>query len=739
MQSNFSISLSNGGDYITSDQLQRKILEIDRGESCSKSTETRDIDDGNKINGELMNNYEEDNSESEDETDWSQKSDDSNEKLTEDHLVSAAIDYSHGQLPIVNNILCLTDPNLKALDHIPFIYWSILNPWLAIKILYFKLLKYLGRKTMPLIYPLLKSDFHIILLLFIYALISSNNVLYFFPMLVYYISFTVMIFTTFQMLQRNREFFDFRLWSGLFICYSGGTLNGENAEIQYIKNNLKPYGQFFISLIINLLVYPLISHQWFPHSELTIVAFCLTFMTLFGFMAKRRSKTIYDSFVLLSFAVNVLAKYPYETDPVVAQGWRFLDLNIPTFPSYVIGNGIEFCINFNMLLYLCIPLLFVRIASKDNWRGTYKTLIPHCVTLSWLQICIISSQGATMFGFLRGVLALVGVVLFLPLVGITSVILPVIAVTKWIIMSNLIYSFCLFLILSVLGLGVCYVCAQTRFRKYTAIIQVFLMMLAFFVLINSHVNNVNNNNDEQYYDNSNKIDQYMSWEVFQKFCHQPVWQEENVAVAQIKCAELENTLIHWDGYVTDIKIKSISNTWKKFIDKLPSTFASYLYCFYGEEVKDDCKNIPDIVRDDCLSFYNSIKFVNKCSLEKYNVYNFEILITMQSGIWAKTTQVSLDVADVFKNFTLGLKPNDHIWFKGSIYNNEYIGADGVLGGFKPCVKLNEIGCISCFNKILTDTKISIDNNCNLRSVLNMFYSGCKFILNVLFNPIVIIK
>lgn len=44
-----------------------------------------------------------------------------------------------------------------------------------------------------------------------------------------------------------------------------------------------------------------------------------------------------DLIALLSFCVNVLAKYPYETDTVVSKGWRFLDLHVPTFASYVIG------------------------------------------------------------------------------------------------------------------------------------------------------------------------------------------------------------------------------------------------------------------------------------------------------------------------------------------------------------------------------------------------------------------
>jgi wolfamin len=117
---------------------------------------------------------------------------------------------------------------------------------------------------------------------------------------------------------------------------------------------------------------------------------------------------------LLSFCVNVLAKYPYETDMVVSKGWRFLDLHVPTFASYVIGkyvckiffkilfydyfnflpgNGVEFCLNFRALFYLILPTIMVKMAARNNWRGIYTDLIPHCMTLSWWQMALVASQG----------------------------------------------------------------------------------------------------------------------------------------------------------------------------------------------------------------------------------------------------------------------------------------------------------------------------------------------------------
>lgn len=52
-----------------------------------------------------------------------------------------------------------------------------------------------------------------------------------------------------------------------------------------------------------------------------------------------------DYLGFLSFMLYVLAKYPYETDSVVGVGWRFLDLQVPTFASHVVGKLMP-CLNF---------------------------------------------------------------------------------------------------------------------------------------------------------------------------------------------------------------------------------------------------------------------------------------------------------------------------------------------------------------------------------------------------------
>lgn len=714
----FVNSLSNGEDYITSEQLERHMRSINKEGKPPKTPEEQQDE---LLNGELVNNYEETSSESEEEKDWTNRPDHNNEKLTEDHLVAAAVNYSHGQLPIVNQILCLNDPNLRALDHIPVFQRPILHPLLALKILYYRIIKYLGRLNLFSFLPFAKTDSQFLFLLLLYVFFSSDNFLLFLPMVVYYVTFVVMIITTFQMLQAKRDYQDFRVWSGLFITYSGGSLNAQEAEFQFIRNNLRPYGHFFLALLLNLMVYPLIAEQWIPQSELTVIAFVLTFMTLFGFLPKKRSKMLPHTLVLFSFAVNVIAKYPYETDPVVTQGWRFLDLKVPTFTGYIIGNGVELCINFKVLFYFFIPFLLLQMASKENWRGTYKILIPHCVTLSWLQIVIICSQGATMFGLLRATLALVGIVMFLPMVGLTSVILPAAALTKW-LATNFTYSLLLFLGFLLAGLFICWLVARGRYKRYTTFIQIIFAIAAFLIVFNMDPK-VKTEYEQQ--DDSKPL----SWEVYQKYCYQPSWEDKNMALVQHKCLDLDGVRVSWDGHINSVKIRSLDNKMKQIFDKLPQTLADHLYCIYGEEI-----GCEDMHNEDCLSFFDNVKTRRKCSLAKYNTYTFEVNVRMKWEIWGKAAESILIVEDFFKNFTFALRPSDHVWFKGNLINENC-----PQGDFKPHIVIDEIGCLDCHNTEITQVKLNVKEEVTIEDTAVFLFNGVRSVLNFLFNPIVTFK
>lgn len=50
------------------------------------------------------------------------------------------------------------------------------------------------------------------------------------------------------------------------------------------------------------------------------------------------NKKNFDFLTIFSFVVHLLAKYPYEIDTVVSQYWRYLDVHVPTYASYIVGK-----------------------------------------------------------------------------------------------------------------------------------------------------------------------------------------------------------------------------------------------------------------------------------------------------------------------------------------------------------------------------------------------------------------
>lgn len=478
--------LSNGGKHITPKQLERKMREIYKmqkarrqpGDSTSTSEDEdhpspqQSLEDGTAPISNGSVNLRHHSTERKRKTRRSHLNVNeppggvSNERITEENLVSAAVNYAAGQMPMINDAMTLTVPHPSSLDHVPCFHRLIFHPIVFFTLLYHRLINVIAEfpKRVP-------QSVRIALLLVVYWLVSTDNLTTALPIGFYYFCWGTMIWSTCKMLKTKHDFIDFRIWSGLFLSYGDHNIEADISENRFLRNNMQPYLYFFCAFIGNFLVYPLIAPEWLPHSELTIVAGIFVFFSMLAFMYS--TQRFPDWVFLISFGVNVLAKYPYEMDDVVTTGWRFLDLKVPTFCSFVIGNGIEFCLNCRTALYLLIPMFLVHLAKRSNWHGTYTHLIPHCVTLSWLQLCINSAQSATMFGVVRATLGLAGVLLFLPLFGLVSLLIPVFVVVEWLGFTNPNIRLGSTVAASLLAiLGSCFLAINRTTQKYVTVLQV---------------------------------------------------------------------------------------------------------------------------------------------------------------------------------------------------------------------------------------------------------------------------
>lgn len=723
-------SLSNGEDFVTVDQLRRQLQTIRDRSSGDSDEESRHSSDGHSegSGGE----------ESHRSLEYPESFDHQGEKITEAALVTAASSYARGLLPGVSRALCMANPSRLELENVPLLQRPFVHPLESLKWMWEWIVERIGRRGGTYAKSFLTSNLQTLVLLLIYSLFGTDSLVLFIPMAIYYLSFIIMVVATFQMLQCKREFHDFRNWSGLFISYSGGNLNADEAEYQYCRNNLKPYGHFFLALLVNLMIYPVIAQQWTPQSEFTIIAFVLTLATLYNFTWKESSR-LPDLLALVSFAVHVLAKYPYETDIVVAQTWRFLDIRVPTFASYVVGNGIEFCLNFRAVFYLLIPAVFAKMAGRDGWKGTYKTLIPHCVTLSWWQIAILSSQGATWYGLIRGALALVGMVLFLPIAGLASVLLPIVAAARYLSDSEMAMKIGITVLVGGLPFAASWYLRRIRSARFNWIITYIQLLIAALAGIFLCWPMMEFKDDTGLLNvGSHPGIATLTWEQYQNHCHQPAWEElSSKAQVQVQCAHLEGLTVGWEGYVTNIRVRTIDNNIASFLKRLPEPIERRLSCVFGEPIDEGfCRNLDPQRRNTCEMISKMQR--NKCQLLNWNRYEFEIYVKMKNGLWGSNTEIVLVGDHSFTNFSLNIYPGDRIQFSG-VLSNQGGERESLLGGARPEVHLEEAGCIVCHKIHLKSSKRQRRYKISLGAVTRTLGLGAKTVLNFVLNPIVVFK
>lgn len=91
--------------------------------------------------------------------------------------------------------------------------------------------------------------------------------------------------------------------------------------------------------------------------------------------------------------------------------------------------------------------------------------------------------------------------------------------------------------------------------------------------------------------------------------------------------------------------------------------------------------------------------------------------------------IHLEADDSLKNFTMNLRAKDRVWFSGILIYPETIGSNSLK------IFIEEIGCISCTNKNLTNAKRQF-SKVTIQYAVKETYNGIKRILNFVFNPVI---
>lgn len=240
---------------------------------------------------------------------------------------------------------------------------------------------------------------------------------------------------------------------------------------------------------------------------------------------------------------------------------------------------------------------------------------------------------------------------------------------------------------------------------------------------------------------SYEIASSLTWDQYRNYCHQPAWEEmSSKAQVQVQCAQLEGIPVSWEGYVTNVRLKSIKNNIAVILNRLPDNIRSIVSCMYGEPYEEKCNSGDDTRKKNCKHITNIQKRRSKCHLPAWDRYEFEIFVKMKNGIWGSTTEIRLVADHSFTNFSLNIYPGDKIWFSGVLLNDGF-EKESLLGGAEsPHIDLEEAGCLAC-NSLDLETSYKRYNRyrVSLSSIIRDLCLSVKTVLNFLLNPIVMFK
>lgn len=528
-----------------------------------------------------------------------------NIKLSEEMVVAGGSQHHRGELPTLLEV----DPEHKRWSPLAVVAHSLAS------------------------LPLLPQPYLLLALLSLCGLTSLLDKL---PSLLYYSSLTLMLLSTCQILSKKWEYDQFKQWSCALVAWGCTEEVSAEAQWAHCRSNSTPFIVFLLALFINIMSSSYVPIP--PYSEIASLSTLISLYVLYNFSWNKKR---IDTFAVLAFIIHLIARYPYEIDTFVYHYWRYLDVHVPTFTSYVVGSSIEFCLNLRVVLYLMLPAIFLRLAARESWLGVYTSLLPMLVSLSWWQLAVSASKGATQFGVIRSCLGVVLMAVFLPLSSVTAVLFPLIAVSKFL----LTYQFSPQLSLSIITFIsiLLYAAKYKKHRRILHVLQILLSVASILFIFNCGDNEMI------------RVDRKLSWEEWSRAC-----SGGDIASGE-QCAELSGLHVSAEGRVLSTKVSSVYNPLHSLILLLPPNLQSTVACVLGE-TSGGCS----LEGEDCK------KTRRKCRISNWNKFEYEVEVDIgindNSWVVGNTAEIigRLRGGPDFRNFSVSLTTGDRISFTGLI-------------------------------------------------------------------------
>lgn len=442
----------------------------------------------------------------------------------------------------------------------------------------------------------------------------------------------------------------------------------EEAKRRYWSKTFFPLLTFFFASVPYVWLYAV--NPWkYKSSDMCIVY--LFFMILID-------RTISSSrrHVTISFVLNLLlCAYKFNLFGDTTNGWINF-LNFGTWFSF----GENYSLHLNcfscIILLLMLPYLYVRIALGDQRKGWRLALLPHLMSVTWMNLAFTQLAESQTSDLLIGICFWFAVLLIGKYIG-TIVSLIVCLGIKFLYLSDGWSSAAILLLLALFCTAYLLSCCVMKSLKSYANLEKYALLLCCVTALVAYGCTSPSATPRESIS-------ALSWDSYQTSCHRYAWYQTNTAEVEMACLPLKGKTINFEGTLISVDVVKVENYFHNIASVLPAPFYSWFTCTFGEQYLDcNQPNLPPFKKQRCLLY--QLADLEGCHLHNWDVYKFKLTIEVSTRT---APEVLIFANHACLSFIKALKEGDSLTVSGVLHEN--------IGSALPTVLLRKATCNSCY-------------------------------------------
>lgn len=445
----------------------------------------------------------------------------------------------------------------------------------------------------------------------------------------------------------------------------------EEAKWRYWSKTFFPLLTFFFASVPYVWLYAI--NPWkYKSSDMCIVY--LFFMILID-----RTISSCRRHITISFALNfLLCAYKSNMFGDTTNGW----INFLNFGTWF-GLSENYSLHLNcfscIVVLLMLPYLYVRIALGDQRKGWRLALLPHLMSITWMNLAFTQLAESQTSDLLMGICFWFVVLLIGKYIG-TTVSLIICLGIKFLYLNDGWSSAAILLFLALFCTAYLLSCCIMKSLKSFVYLEKYALFLCCITALVAYRCTSPSVSPQQSIS-------ALSWDSYQTTCHRYAWYQTNTAEVEMACLPFKGKTINFEGTLISVDVVQVENHLQGIAATLPAPFHNWFTCTFGEPYLDcNQPNLPPFKKQRGL-LYQSVD-LEGCHLHNWDVYKFKLIIEVSTRT---APEVLVFANHACLSFIKNLKEGDSLTVSGVLHEN--------IGSALPTILLYKATCNSCYDNV----------------------------------------